>query len=384
MSGHEAATVGDTVGDTASTVTTAKASRQAGVRRAAPLLLAGAFLLIGYLRLAPGTAHPGDYHDYAFREVRYSDVIALYLRDHLERHPQPYLDYALEYPALLGGLSYLLSFAPTLPAYFALTYALLALGALGTVAALGRLPGADAWYFAAAPTLVAYAGLNWDLAAVGCTAAALLAYARGRDRLGTLALVAAVWLKLFPLPILAAVLVARLLQRRFRAAAEIGLVFAVGSAVVNLPLALRDQAGWAYFFAFNSERGAGSGLWLWLPWLTTAQVNRLTIAALALGGAAMALVAWRGRGAVLLPLGAGLLLWWLLLNKVYSPQYALWVYEDALIGWELHYLRAPLEVLRVALLAACVGYALWQLARGEPGTTDPPRPGAHPASAAGR
>ncbi len=43
--------------------------------RAAPVLLTALFVLIGYRHLAPGVAHTGDYHAYAFREMRYSDII---------------------------------------------------------------------------------------------------------------------------------------------------------------------------------------------------------------------------------------------------------------------------------------------------------------------
>ena len=182
----------------------------------APLTVAATLLILGYARHAPGTDHPNDYHIYSFSTLNYTDIIWLYLRDRVAGHPRPYLDYPLEYPPLTGGLSYLFGFAPNLRAYFALACAVLALGGLATVAALGRLPGANRWWFAATPALLVYGMLNWDLAAVGMTALALLAYSRGRDAWGTLALVAAIWLKLFPIVFLGAILIERLRERRWR------------------------------------------------------------------------------------------------------------------------------------------------------------------------
>lgn len=376
----------------------------------APLAVAATLLALGYLLRAPGARHPNDYHVFSFRTMSYSDIIWLYLRDHVAAHARPYLDYPLEYPPLTGGLSYLLGYAPSLPTYFALAYAVLALGGLTTVAALGGLPGANRWYVAAAPGLLLYGGLNWDLAAIALTALALLAYARGRDAWGTLALVAAVWLKLFPIVFLAAILIERLRDRRWRALLTIGGLAALGSAAINLPLARANWANWAYFFTFNNARRAEPSIWTLVPHLTIAEINAASLALVAVGGLLLALIALRARGPIAAPLGATMLLWWLFVNKIYSPQYGMWVYLAlALLGtaglgwrsfaifdvayyfasfqilytslfnlaplveWQTRYLVSPLVVVRLLLLGAFVvggAVALWR--RGDP-LRPPPR-----------
>jgi hypothetical protein len=152
-----------------------------------PFLVAAVSLILGYLHYGAGTPYslsPDHYRAWAFPAFRYSDLIWLYLRDGLDRQPLPYVDYPLEYPPLTGVASWLLSFAPNLPSYFGLTYALLAVSALVTVWALGKLPGANPWYFAAAPAIFFYTGHQWDLLAVGVTAVSLVAVARGRPRWG--------------------------------------------------------------------------------------------------------------------------------------------------------------------------------------------------------
>ncbi|MGN6675589.1 MAG: hypothetical protein ACTHMA_20025, partial [Thermomicrobiales bacterium] len=241
---------------------------------------------------------------------------------------------------------------------------------------------------------------NWDLAAVALTALALVAYQRGHDRWGTLALVTAVWLKLFPIVFLAAILLERVRARRIRAAVEIGALFALGSAAINVPLALVNVRYWGRFFTANSGRRPEPSLWTLLPRLTTPQVNAASLALLAAGAVLIAALALRSRGAVTLPAGALLLLWWLFSNKVYSPQYALWVFlalallhptwvywrafvlfdlayyyasfqvlymnrfdNAVLTGWELRHLIAPLVVVRLVLLGGFVAWGAVCLAR---------------------
>lgn len=287
-----------------------------GRSRLLPFALAALFLVLGYARYAPGTNHTDDYLADAWDHLRYSDIIWLYLRNDGASHPRPYLDLEFfEYPVLLGGLVYLLGFAPDLASYFALTYAVLAACALATIAVLRRLWQANPWYFAATPALYLYTGLNWDLAAIAPTVLALAAYTAGRDRWGTAALLAAVWLKFFPIVVLAAIVVERLREDRRRAAIEIVGLFALGSALTNLPVAIVALDDWNDFFTFNRDRPADSNLWVLTDQFAIPTINVLSLAGTALGGIGLAVLALRSRRPVLLPLGAALLRWWPALNR---------------------------------------------------------------------
>ena len=366
-----------------------------------PLLVAALVLICGYLFRAPGTAHAKDYQAYGYGALNYSDIIWLYLRDQASAHLRPYLDYRLEYPALTGGLIYLLGFARDLRLYFALTYGVLALCALTAVAALGRLSGGRPWYLAAAPGLFLYTGLNWDLVAIASLLIALVAFQCGRDNWGTLALVVAVWLKLFPIVFLFAVVIERLHARRFRAAATISGLFSLGSVAINLPLAIANFIGWGYFFGYNSVRRAEPSLWTVIPSLSQGQINIASLALLIVGAIGITLFALRSSRPLALPLGGALLLWWLFANKIYSPQYGLWVYmalallaappvlwrafalldiayyyasfqilytasfpsshdTSQLISWQARYLLQPLVVVRLLALLAIVGWTVLQ------------------------
>jgi len=297
--------------------------------RGAPLLLAAAYLVMGYLHYAPGLAFdssPEDYRGWSFPAFKYTDLIWLYLRDGLANRPLPYVDYALEYPPLTGLLSYLLSLAPGIEANFALTYLVLALCGLGTIAALHRVPGANPWFYAAAPALLFYTGYQWDPAAIAVTALGLVAYARGNDRWGTVAMTAAVWFKLFPIVWVGAAVVDRVRERRYRAAVEIIAIFAALSAAINVPLALANWEGWRFFFDWNRTRPADSGFWVFLQHLSIADATRLSLLLAAAGAVGLSLIALQSRRPVLLPLGATVLIWWLLVNKTFTTHLVLWVF----------------------------------------------------------
>lgn len=299
--------------------------------------MAAVLLLLGFLHYAPGTAYSlsaEHYRAYSFPAFRYSDLIWLYLRDGLADRPLPYLDYPLEYPPLTGLLSYALSWAPDLPTNFALSYLILAGCGLGTVAALRGIPGANPWVYAAAPALFFYTGHQWDPAAIFATALALLLLTRGRDRWGAVALAAAVSLKLFPLAFVAAAMVDRVRRRRWRDAAEIGAIVGAVSLAVNLPVALADFDGWAFFVRWNRDRLADSGIWVLWRGVPTETLTLWSGAAALVGGAAIAAATlwpraiWRrpAGGSVLLPLGSSFLLWWLFVNKTFTTHLVLWVF----------------------------------------------------------
>ncbi|MCC7022173.1 MAG: hypothetical protein IT338_05065 [Thermomicrobiales bacterium] len=297
------------------------------ISRVGPLVVAAISLVLGYLHYAPGAAYSLSnerYRAWAFPAFRYSDLIWLYLRDGLDRRPVPYLDYPLEYPPLTGLLSWLASWTPDLPAYFALVYLLLAASALATVWALQWIGGANPWLFAASPALFFYTGHQWDMVAVGVTALSLLALQRRRDALGIAGLVVATSLKLFPVVFAGALVIERLRDRRFRSAAGIAAGFTLGTLAINLPMALVNVANWSFFIRWNRDRLADSGIWVLWRDAPTADLTRWSLVAALTGGIAITVVALRARGPLVIPLGATYLLWWLMVNKTFTTHLILW------------------------------------------------------------
>jgi hypothetical protein len=146
------------------------------LRRAAPYLLALAWLALGYANLVRGAAHPGvPYRPWAFAHHSYTDLLAMGGDRYFNGgRPLPYLEDPIEYPPLLGLAVWAASFAPGGPAgYFTAGYLALALACLAAIALLRRIRGADPWWYAATPALAYYAGLNWDQLPIALLLAAL-------------------------------------------------------------------------------------------------------------------------------------------------------------------------------------------------------------------
>ncbi|MFV0128908.1 glycosyltransferase family 87 protein [Streptomyces sp. HMX112] len=190
----------------------------------------------------------------------------------------------------------------------------------------------DALLVALAPALALTATINWDLLAVALTAAAMLLWSRGRPLAFGLLLGLATAAKLYPVLLLGPLLVLCWRAGKWR---ELGaaLLGTAGSwLVVNLPVMLMAPEGWKKFYTFSQERNVDFGsFWLVITQRTgegldVADVNTYAslLMLLACGGiAALALTApRRPRFAQLALLVVAA---FVLTNKVYSPQYVLWL-----------------------------------------------------------
>jgi hypothetical protein len=327
-------------------------------------LLAAAWLGLGLANVWRGLDQTGPgYYRWAFVHHAYSDVIALWGSHYGGgARPVPYLEDRIEYPPLLGAALWLPAFAPGGAAgHLALTALLLAACLAATLLALGRLPGAAPWWLGATPALAYYAFLNWDLLPIALTAGSLLLLARaarpgaaaGGGALAGLGVAA----KLFPAALVPPALGALAPGPR-RALLGFGAALAGAWLLVNGPLALVAPENWSWFFRFNGARGAENSIWHALGLLRGPWLDALSLGPVALAAAwaawcsrrtALARGAGDGDGPLAARLGAALvLLVWIALNKVWSPQYALWGFlAGALVagpGW----LFAALTVASVA------------------------------------
>jgi hypothetical protein len=204
----------------------------------------------------------------------------------------------------------------------------LCLGLL-TVWVLGKVEGANPWLFALAPALAFYAVLNWDLLGVFLLVAALLLFQRERDLPGAAVLALATSAKLFPIVVLPVVVALRVAERGRASAARIVAVFAVVTVAVNAPFAIGSHGvrdSWWYFFRFTAERPPRATIWK--PVLGHG-ADFLATPLIVAGLATILVIALRNRrrpGGVLIPASTASLLWVFAMAKVYSPQYALWIF----------------------------------------------------------
>jgi len=328
--------------------------------RPSRLLLAGVLgvcalaLLLGYLAKQRCAGPPYDDFGVSARfpvlknsDLCYSDIQMLWPFRGIREHLLPYLTGglspddgqlvggAVEYPVLTGLFMWATGLLAGNDAEFLAVSALfLAPFGLLTGWLLARLTGRRAFVWAAAPALVAYAFLNWDLLVTAAMVAAVYAWARGRPVLAAGLLGVGAALKLYPGFFVLPLLAERLARRDWRGG--LGVVLASGGVflAVNAPFLLANPHVWWATYEFQRMRRADittNSIWFWgLPRLTTEQLNTLTPALIGLAWAVALLVgAWRAtRGAGGYPwvqVSGAMLCAFLLLNKVHSPQYTLWL-----------------------------------------------------------
>ncbi len=226
----------------------------------------------------------------------------------------------------------------------ALGFAVLALLSAWLLAGVNPRRPWDAAAFALSPALLLTGLVNWDLIAVVFVAGALWAWARGRPVLTGVLIGLGTAVKLYPLFLLGGVLVICLRQRRFRALTLAVLATVVAWVVANLPAYLTGPDQWRVFWSFNSGRGADLGsVWLVLqqaldtpgnPFTfdphTINQVSWLFFGAWCVGVLLLGLRA--PTTPRLAQLGFLVVAGFLLVNKVYSPQYVLWLLPLAVLA----------------------------------------------------
>lgn len=197
----------------------------------------------------------------------------------------------------------------------------------------------DAMMYAASPALALTALVNWDLLAVVLVAAATWAWSRDKPVLTGVLIGLGTATKLYPLFLLGGVLVVCLRDKRVRDFVVATAAAAVAWVVADLPAYLSGPEQWRVFWSFNSERGADLGS----IWLVVQQASGSAISAHTIN-----VVSWLFFGAwclgvLVLGLRAPetprlaqlaflVVAGFLLVNKVYSPQYVLWLLPLAVLA----------------------------------------------------
>lgn len=314
----------------------------------------------------------------------------------------------VEYPVLGGILIWLAAIPSSNDAQFLLWSAVL-MAPFGLLIAwmLGRLSGWAAMLWSAGPPLVLYAFHNWELPVVACAVGAIAIMSllpkmslRRRAVLASVVLAIGFCLKLYPGLFVAPLALYVLTQgvdgdripgttrvrdiartAATRGVSETGGRYDVFGAVavilaaiatvvaINLPFAILGFRGWLASFEFQSLRQADittNSIWFWglRPLMASGGwdqrtedsynqlVSVLSPALLILAFLAALAIGWRRR-AVLgaypwVAVSAMMLCAFLLLHKVHSPQYTLWLVPFLVL------LRVPWTVVGLYLVADVV------------------------------
>ena len=316
------------------------------------ILLTGTVMYwLGVIRTVPCIVNGWSSPD-RYEHLCYSDIPILYSLRGLADGLIPYLEWPangnpLEYPVLIGmmmGISAMITgwlSDPTGGDFYIVTMVLAFPFFLAALVATARTNKGRTWdglILALAPSVFLAGTINWDWPAIGLTALALWAWSAKRPGWAGIALGLAIAAKFYPVLLLGPLFVLCWRAGKLRYWL-ITLGAAVGTwLVVNVPFAVLNFEGWSYFFRFSADRGQDFGsVWLAL------QTAGLGIPADVLNPLATGLFALCCLGILALTLLARrrprmvqvmflVLAAFLLTNKVYSPQFVLWLLPLAILA----------------------------------------------------
>ncbi|WP_199700467.1 glycosyltransferase family 87 protein [Galactobacter valiniphilus] len=261
-----------------------------------------------------------------------------------------------EYPVLMSGIASVVSLlvprslepGQQLLAYFDInTFLAVALWAV-VVLAVAKSSGRRIWdaaIVAASPAMLFALTVNWDMWAVAMLALGLLALGREHPWLAGALIGLGAATKLYPALALGALLVIAIRTGIYKPFFKVAAGAAAAWLVVNVPFAIASFDRWWTFYSFSGSRGAGNSsvyqAWdlsvgRWLPALQTtpSAITIIGFAAFALaclGILALGITAPqppRVASLVFLVVAA-----FVLVGKVYSPQFVLWLVPLAALAY---------------------------------------------------
>ncbi|AIJ34406.1 hypothetical membrane protein [Corynebacterium imitans] len=319
-----------------------------------------------------------------FTSFCYNDIVPLYGARGLDQ-PGFVYDYSwveegltryMEYPVLAGmfqGFTSFISrntyfvaqrFLPEVGWYFYVTVFFLAIIWVATARMVAELAGNRVWdtlLVVGSPLLIMHAFTNWDIPSIFFAVAALLAARNGKFTLAGVMIGLGTAFKMWPIFALGAYLVVALRKRDLVPFLKMLAASIVSWVVVNLPIYLRSPEAWGEFRRLNTDRG-----WEWTTIYAVFSrvtgwggfdsgegapviLNAVTLILFLAGCAAVLIMGLKAprtpRIAELFTLIVG---FFLLFNKVWSPQYSIWLIVPAVLA--LPYWRLLLSWMTVDMM----------------------------------
>ncbi len=288
-----------------------------------------------------GWGSPGNYV-----HACYSDITSLYGARGLNTDSWPYTsaNNSVEYPVLTGVVMWatalLVDDKNGFLQYFDLNIFFIILLFILSAILLWKYNPEFAYLFPIAPAVIASLFINWDIWALVTALGALLFFIRGSPRISALLLGLSIATKFFPILFLLPVFLIYWKNRKMKKFAEYFLITSAIWLVINLPVVITNYAGWSRFFTLNSHRQADLGsLWLAL------QTFHIPIWNINYAGILFGVILLASLIVLFAKVGesqsdkknialfsfltlAGIMT----INKVYSPQYVLWLVPLAVMA----------------------------------------------------
>ena len=269
----------------------------------------------------------------------YSDLPSLFSARALDKNQWPYSSdtNAVEYPVLTGMVMFTTAALVDSPiAYFNLNAFFLALLFIALVLLVRKIKPEFGYLLAVAPAMLASLFINWDLWAIITMMLAIYWFDRKADLYSSLAIGISISTKFLPIFLLLPIAFIMWRQNRVK---EFFKYFATTIGIwvlINLPFIATTPIGWWRFYKLNIERSADWGsLWLALNQLGIkfTNLNYLSLLLLLIGMTSIAVFLFELKSTPTLASVAFIVLATVMVvSKVYSPQYVLWLTPLAIIA----------------------------------------------------
>lgn len=259
--------------------------------------------------------------------IVYSDIVPFF--EKAIEPGFPYIGKTIEYPALTGLFVHLMGVlgGGTETGYYIATSFFLIVFALGATYFLVRMrpPGRSLlfhWIFA--PSMIMFMIYNWDIIAIFFTVLGLYMTRENKPCAAATAFALGFASKFYPIIYMAPLVLA---QKTRKAQAQVITVFGGIALALNGIFMAANWQNWSHFFVFNRLREANpDSIWTAIQ-LVIGQldVSTINIVSFFLFAASYGIFLWRYRRVDPLFLSFGGTILFLLFNKVFSPQYLLWL-----------------------------------------------------------
>jgi len=174
------------------------------------------------------------------------------------------LAHPVEYPALTGLIMWLISFLvePSNTGYLdyykiSVTFNVIL---FALTAYLIKKLSSNKWaiLFVISPAVLYSLNRNWDIWAVLTMIWAIILFERKKTKLSALVLAISIAFKFFPIVLLLPIAIIYFKKQNLKGFVNYVAITIFSWIIMNLPFAIINFRGWAYFYEFNFKRGLGS------------------------------------------------------------------------------------------------------------------------------
>src|SRR3989344_1367046 len=258
----------------------------------------------------------------------YSDLLGFF--ENAAAPGFPYLQKPVEYPVLIGLFMQAMAvIGKTEAGYYIASAIFLLLAAIIATYFLNRLTPEKYktgllkyWIFA--PSMLAFSVYNWDILVIFLVILAFYFISKQKDNLAAIFLALGFSTKLYPVLYLPTLI---LKQKNVLERLKIFLVFILTAGAINLPFMFLNYGGWSYFLTLNAERNSSfDSIWTVGRYLFPAlSVSQINILSLLLFAVLYFYIIFKRQDDCIIKTYFLITLAFLITNKVFSPQYLLWL-----------------------------------------------------------